>query len=184
MLAGFADETDRKSILLSERITVMTPKDTLISWLNDAHAMEKSLVQVLENHANDAKDFPDIRSKDLEHMEVSKRHAETLRECIERLGGNVSAAKTAMGIAGGFFQGLSTGLAPDELVKNFLADYASEHFEVACYKALIEAARIAGHDELIPVFEQHIRDEQDMIRWLDQNLPKAVDSYMAQPAGA
>ena len=161
-----------------------TPQDTLISWLNDAYAMEKSLVQVLENHANDAKEFPNIRSKDLEHKEVTQRHADTLRECIERLGGSVSASKAAMGTVSGFFQGISTGMAPDELVKNCLADYASEHFEVACYKGLIEAARIAGHDELVPIFEQHIRDEQDMIRWLDQNLPRVIESYMLQPPSA
>lgn len=162
----------------------MTPKDTLISWLNDAYAMEKSLVQVLEAHANEAKDHPDVRSKDLEHMEVSKRHADTVRECIERIGGSVSSTKAAMGTASGFFQGISTGMAQDLLVKNALADYASEHFEVACYKALIEAARAAGHDELIPIFEQIIRDEQDMIRWLDHNLAKIVDSYMLQATHA
>ena len=107
----------------------MTPQDTFISWLNDAYAMEKSLVQVLENHANDAKDFPDIRDKDLEHMEVTQRQADTLRQCIESLGSSVSTVKAAMGTASGFFQGISTGMAADELVKNFLADYASEHFE-------------------------------------------------------
>jgi ferritin-like metal-binding protein YciE len=162
----------------------MTPQDTLISWLNDAYAMEKSLVQVLENHANDAKDFPDIRAKDLEHMQVTQRHADTLRQCIESLGGNVSTIKAAMGTASGYFQGISTGLAPDELVKNVLSGYAAEHFEIICYKALIEAARIAGHDALIPTFERHIRDEEEMINWLDQNLSRAVENYMLQPATA
>ena len=161
-----------------------TPQDTLITWLNDAYAMEKHLVQVLENHANDAKNFPDIRAKDLEHQAVTQRRADTLCQCIEKLGGDVSSVKSAMGTVGGFFQGMSTGMAPDELVKNFLSDYASENFEVICYKALILAARNAGRDELIPTFEQHIREEEDMIFWLDQHLPNAVDSYMLQPAGA
>jgi ferritin-like metal-binding protein YciE len=160
----------------------MTPQDTFISWLNDAYAMEKSLVQVLENHANDAKDFPDIRAKDLEHMEVTQRQADTLRQCIESLGGSVSTVKAAMGTASGYFQGISTGMAADELVKNFLADYASENFEIVSYKALIEAARNAGHDTLIPTFEQHIREEEEMLQWLDQNLSRAVDNYMLQPA--
>jgi ferritin-like metal-binding protein YciE len=161
-----------------------TPQDTLISWLNDAYAMEKSLIQVLENHANDAKDHPDMRSKILEHIEATKRHADAVRQCIERLGGSVSSAKAAMGTASGFFHGLSTEATPDELVKNVLADFASENFEIAAYKALIEAARIAGRDELIPTFEQIIRDERDMASWLDRNLGKTVESYMGQPVGA
>lgn len=161
-----------------------TPKDTLISWLNDAHSMEKSLIQVLENHANDAKDFPEVRSKDLEHLEQTKRHADMVRDCIERIGGNVSATKSAMGTATGFFQSMSSGIAPDEIVKNFLADYASEQFEVICYKGLIQAARSAGCDEIIPTLEQIQSEDEDMARWLDQNLHMAIDSYLAQPAGA
>ena len=40
----------------------MAHVDTVIAWLNDAHALENNLVQVLENHANDAKDYPQIQA--------------------------------------------------------------------------------------------------------------------------
>ena len=108
-------------------------------------------------------------------------HADRLRECVERLGGSISTVKTAMGAVSGFFQGRATGVSPDELVKNALSDYAAEHFEIACYKALIVAARTLGEDEVVRVCESILHDEEDMARWLDHNLPKVVQEYLGQP---
>ncbi|HET9211661.1 MAG TPA: ferritin-like domain-containing protein [Thermoanaerobaculia bacterium] len=154
------------------------PRETLIGWLNDAYAMEKGLVQVLENHANDVKDRPEMYRKIAQHLEQTKMHAERVRECVERLGGSVSTVKTAMGAVSGFFQGRSTGASPDELVKNALSDYAAEHFEIASYRALITAARLLGENQVVQVCETILRDEQDMANWLEQSLPNVVQEYL------
>ncbi|HEX3554435.1 MAG TPA: ferritin-like domain-containing protein [Thermoanaerobaculia bacterium] len=155
-------------------------KETLIGWLNDAFAMEKSLVQVLENHANDVKDRPEMYRKISEHLEKTRMHAERVRDCVERLGGSTSSMKTALGAVTGFFQGRSTGISPDELVKNALSDYAAEHFEIASYNALIVAARALGEPEVARVCEEILRDEQDMARWLEKQLPTIVQEYLGQ----
>ncbi|HEX9944190.1 MAG TPA: ferritin-like domain-containing protein [Thermoanaerobaculia bacterium] len=162
------------------------PRETLLSWLNDAYAMEKGLVQVLENHANDVKDRPEMYRKIAEHLEKTRMHAERVRECVQRLGGDVSTMKTAMGAVSGFFQGRSTGVAPDELVKNAIGDYASEHLEIASYRALIAAARSLGEQEVVRICEDILRDEEDMARWLESNLPMVVNEYLGQhaPVGA
>ena len=83
-----------------------------------------------------------------------------------------------MGTVAGFFQGRSTGAAPDELVKNALADYAAEHFEIACYRALITGARAIGATEVAQVCEQILREEEDMARWLENRLPMTVQQYL------
>lgn len=158
------------------------PRETLIGWLNDAYAMEKGLVQVLENHANDVKDRPEMYRKIAEHLEKTKMHAERVRDCVERLGGSTSAMKTAMGSVSGFLQGRSTGASPDELVKNALADYASEHLEIASYRALIVAARALGEHDVVRICEDILRDEEDMARWLEQSLPTVVQEYLGQHA--
>jgi ferritin-like metal-binding protein YciE len=159
-------------------------KETLLSWLNDAYAMEKGLVQVLENHAKDAKDHPDVHRKISEHLEVTRRHADMVEQCIARLGGSTSSLKTAMGTVSGFFQGRSTGAAPDELVKNALADYAAEHFEIACYRALIVAARALGINDVVQICEQILRDEEEMARWLESQLPMTVQQYLGTEVAA
>lgn len=92
--------------------------------------------------------------------------------------------KTAMGAVSGFFQGRSTGASPDELVKNALADYASEHLEIASYRALIVAARALGEQQTAQVCEGILRDEEEMARWLEQNLPTVVQEYLGTHAAA
>jgi len=158
------------------------PRETLIGWLNDAYGMEKSLVQVLENHAKDAKDHPEMHRRISQHLEQTKVHAQRVQECLERLGGSASTMKGAMGSVSGFFQGRSTGLASDELVKNAISDYAAEHFEIASYKALIAAARALGENQVVQVCESILRDEEDMAKWLEQHLPGAVQEHLGQPA--
>jgi ferritin-like metal-binding protein YciE len=160
------------------------PRETLIGWLNDAYAMEKGLVQVLENHANDVKDRPEMYRKIAQHLEQTRMHAERVKDCVERLGGSTSNVKTAMGAISGFFQGRSTGASPDELVKNALSDYAAEHFEIASYKALIAGARALGETEVERICQDILRDEQDMAQWLESNLPMVVQEYLSQGAYA
>lgn len=161
------------------------PRETLLSWLNDAYSMERGLVQVLENHANDVRDKnPEAFQKITEHLEKTRMHADRVEQCIARLGGSTSSVKTAMGTIAGFFQGRSTGAAPDELVKNALSDYAAEHFEIACYRALIAGARALGLNDVVQICEEILRDEEDMARWLERQLPLMVQDYLGQTAAA
>ncbi|HEX2642477.1 MAG TPA: ferritin-like domain-containing protein [Thermoanaerobaculia bacterium] len=159
------------------------PRETLISWLNDAYALERSLVEVLENHAKDAKDHPEAARRITQHLEETKMHAERVKDCVERLGGSTSSVKTAMGKVTGFFQGISTGAAPDELVKNALSDYAAEHFEIASYRALIAGARALGETEVARICQDILRDEENMASWLESQLPMMVQEYLGAGAG-
>ncbi len=38
----------------------MPHEDSVIKWLNDAYSMENALIQVLENHAEDAEGHPQV----------------------------------------------------------------------------------------------------------------------------
>jgi ferritin-like metal-binding protein YciE len=146
----------------------------MIGWLNDAYAMERSTIQILQNHARDAKDHPAMQARIEQHLEATRRHADLVKGCIERLGGSTSALKSGMATVMGTVQGMSTGLARDELVKNALHDYGTEYFEMASYKALIAAAQDIGDQETVSVCQQILRDEEAMAAWLDQQLPGLV----------
>ena len=161
-------------------------RETLISWLNDAHAMEMGIIPVLENHVKDADRLPEVQTRLRAHLEQTRRQADQVNMLVERLGGTTSAVKTTMGTIGGFVSGLSTGAAPDEIVKNALADYSTEHFEIACYKALIAGAQALGETEVVRVCEQILREEQEMASWLESNLPMVVNLYLGTeaPVGA
>jgi ferritin-like metal-binding protein YciE len=160
----------------------MAHQDTVIAWLNDAHALELNLVQVLEHRVQDTKDHPHIQVRIQQHLEQTRHHAELVKGCIDRLGGSTSTVKSAMGKIGGFFQGVSTGMAKDEMVKNALSDYASEQFEIACYTSLIAAAQAIGDQQTAAVCQQILRDEEAMAQWLQQQIPMITQEFLGMQA--
>jgi ferritin-like metal-binding protein YciE len=148
-----------------------TEQDILLSWLNDAYSMENSLIQVLEHRVKDAKDYPTVQAADERHLEETRRHAEAIKGCIERLGGSTSSIKSVLANLFGQMQAPMTGMATDEIVKNFLTDYAAECFEVASYRSLIAAAADLGDRETLAVCERNLQEDQAMATWLLDNIP-------------
>lgn len=158
-------------------------KDLLVRWLNDAYAMEHQLLPVLENHANDVKHDPPAQQRIRQHIDETKRHAERMEQCVTRLGSSPSTMKSTLASLMGSAQAISTGMFRDEIVKNALSDYAAEQFEVACYKALISAAREQGEPEIVRACEENMREDEAMARWLEQQLPSVVHQVV-QPGVA
>lgn len=157
--------------LLRRKQESSTGEDLLLAWLNDAYAMETALVRTLQRHAKDAKDHPAIQIRIEQHLEQTRHHADLVKGCIKRLGGGMSSIIAIMRVITGTVRGLSTGPANDELMKNTLADAAAENFEVASYTALVVAAQELGDQETLAVCRQILQEDQEMARWIEDNLP-------------
>lgn len=160
----------------------MTQRETLVAWLNDAYGTEENLAKVLEHQIKDAANQPMIQSRLESHLDETRHHADLVQQCIERLGGSVSTTKSVMGKMSGMFQGMGTGGSDDEMIKNLLADASMEHFEIACYKALIAGAEAAGEADVADTCRQILRDEERMAQWIEEQLPTAVPRYLQQQA--
>lgn len=149
-------------------------KDLMVAWLNDAYAMENALIPILENHARDAEKHPRVRSRIEQHVEETKKHAETVEACLDRMGEMPSITKTTMGDIFGAMQAPATGPFQDEEVKNGLMDYATENFEIAAYRSLIAGAKEMGDEETARACEGILREEEEMAAFFDENLPTTV----------
>lgn len=158
----------------------MTAKEMLIAWLNDAHGMENALVQILEHQIKDAKDYPQVQTRLEQHLEQTRRHAQMVKDCVEALGGKVSTVKAGMASLFGQMQALSTGPAKDEMIKNALADFAAENFEVASYIALVSAAQELGEAQTASVCQQILQEDAEMANWIKQNLPTLTQQTLMQ----
>jgi ferritin-like metal-binding protein YciE len=159
-----------------------TEHQELIRWLNDAYMMELAIEENLSRHRAAAADFPQWRERLQQHVEQTRDHANAVRSCIERFGGTVSTSKTLVGELAGRVQGLSTAMYKDELVKNILADYAMEHFEIACYESLITAAEQAGQSQVATICEQILEEEEDMAEWLRSQIPVITSAFLLREA--
>lgn len=161
-----------------------TKHEELIDWLRDAYAMERGLETMLKKQAQNEDLLPEVREQAQLHLEQTKAHAEAVKECLQKLGTDTSALKTGMATAMETMKGLGTNFARDERVKDMLAAYASEHFEIACYRALRVAAELAGEIEISAVCDRIIPDEERMAAWLDEHLPTVVRGYLQETAPA
>ena len=167
-----------------------TRRDEVIDWLNDAYAMERGLEVTLGKQAENEAVHRAVRERARIHLEETAEHAERVSRCLEMLGTSPSALKTAAGQVMELAKGFSTAFARDERVKDFLAAYGSEYFEVACYKSLIAAAKAAGEEQIVPLLEQNLKEDSAMASWLDMNVAGITRDYLsntttatASPAG-
>lgn len=155
-----------------------TPEETLETWLNNAYGMELSLERVLKHRLHDTEDQPHMHSRIQQHLEETKRHAERVRECIERRGGSVSRTRGGIGAIGGMITSMATEFAEDEPVKNALSDYAAEQFEVASYRSIVAAAERVGDDHTARVCREILEEDERMANWLKEQIPDVTKKFL------
>lgn len=162
-----------------------TPKEQLLAWLGDAHAMEKGVAETLKRHAHETGDAVAMRAFIEDHVAVTNQHAEKLKQCLERLGHVPQTLAGGITRFSGLFASLTTTYADDILLRNTLTEYAIEHFEIACYTSLITAASALGEEEIAITCESILEDERAMAEALEGQLEEMTVVYLeklgAQP---
>lgn len=168
----------------------MEPKDLVLQYLDDAHAIETALVTNLIAHRT--------MTTDPQHRELLQRHlAETRKQVknIERrrtqLGGSsgrglVSGAlglvQDAIGQALVLTKGpidlLRTTSQAERQLRNARDECATEAYEIATYDALEAAAKAADDAPTAKLAAEHRAEEEQMLRDLRKLLPKLALAAM------
>ncbi len=162
----------------------MKNDDQPIVWLNNAHAMEHSLVHVLENHSKDANKHPALKNRIDQHLAETRRHAQLVEECLDVLDEKPSGIKAAVSGLAGSISGAAAGIFHDEPIKNLISDYAAEHAEIATHESLIAAAEELGHARIAAICSEILKDERDMAEWLMEQIPQQTRSFLQREAVA
>ncbi len=157
----------------------MTKREQFIQWLGDAHAMEVGIVTTLEKHIVDAEKLPKARAALTKHLRETKRHATEMEKALASLGGSHPVLKEGVSKLANLAAGMVTTAAKDTIVKNAIADFATEHFEMACYKSLILTAKALGETKIAAACEGILKEEQAMAALLDGLFEGVNDAYLA-----
>jgi ferritin-like metal-binding protein YciE len=159
--------------------------DQLIAWLDDAYAMESGLIPILQNHAAHFGDrMPQAARRLQQHVVETQQHASRVAECLGILNASPSRIKSTLSSVIGSVEGATTTLFRDQLVKDALADYASEQFEVGCYTALVSAATDLGYRDVARLCRENLEEDRAMAAWVLQQLPRVVSRDVLNPAPA
>ena len=159
-------------------------RSEVVSWLNDAYAMERSLEVMLRKQAENEDAHHAVRERARIHLDETEVHAERVAQCLEMLGETPSTIKSMAGQVMEFAKGTMSKMASDERVKDFLCAHGAEYFEIASYKALIAGAGVAGAEEIVPLLEKNLKEDEAMASWLDGNVSAVVRDYLLQGSRA
>lgn len=149
-------------------------RDKLITYLQDAYAMEHQIVDVLEGQVKDTKDYPMIQARIQQHLDETHMHEQRMKDRLDAYNEKPSSAKSLGTSLMGSLTGAVTGGRTDALSKAARDDYTTEHLEIAAYGLLIATAQLCGDNETIMAAQANLRDEVRMAQWLEQHLTDTV----------
>jgi ferritin-like metal-binding protein YciE len=156
----------------------MTKREQLIAWLGDAHAMEVGIVSTLEKHIMDAEGLPKVRAALKKHLAETKQHATAMKQALESLGGSHPVIREGISKVMNLVAGLGTSLVKDTPVKNGIADFATEHFEIACYTSLVQTAESLGETKIATACRKILKEEQAMAKTLASQFKEVNATYL------
>lgn len=150
-----------------------------ITGLKNAHAMETQALSIMRPQLERIENYPDVAQRLQQHISETEGQLERLEQILDSHGADKSGLKDmAMSMAGGM-AALGHTVAGDEILKNSMANYAFEHYEIAAYKSLITVAKAAGGNSAISLLQQNLDEEERMAQWLDQNLDAVTMKYLS-----
>ncbi|PMS35100.1 ferritin-like metal-binding protein YciE [Trinickia symbiotica] len=156
------------------------PQEHLVDWLRDAYAMEKQAESMLKAQASRLEHYPTLKQRIEQHIDETLSQQKLLEQRLEQLGSGPSTIKDLTARIAAFGQAMGGMTMTDEVVKGGLAGYVFEHVEIASYTTLIAAAKAAGDAETQRCCETILPQEVAMAKWLIENLPEVVTSYVAR----
>jgi ferritin-like metal-binding protein YciE len=160
------------------RLIADEPRFFYITGLHNAHAMETQAIQLLTRQAERLEHYPELEAKLRQHLEESKLQRSRLEEVLQTLGEQQSALKEAVLGLGGNIAALAHTSASDEIIKNTLANYMFEHFEIAAYKSLIAMSEYLGHSAGGAAAHDSLREEEAMAAWIDARIGSTTTVFL------
>jgi ferritin-like metal-binding protein YciE len=158
-----------------------TSDQKVLQYLNEARAMELSLVRVLQSQIA-MTPHGSYRDGLERHLGETRDHAERVGTRLEELGHRGDPLTAAVGVVETVIgQALAIGKAPfdmlrgsggeEKVLKNAKDAYATEALEIATYTALERLARSVGDDSTAQLAQSIRADEERMLARVLREIP-------------
>ena len=168
---------------------VTDPNDLLLYKLGVMLKTEKAIERTLPRLQKEANNSELAQGLE-RHLEQTRRHVSNIEEAF-RLLGEKPQEHPSPAIEGleqehkGFAQQAADDVWPDVLDMVTAGSVAAtEQHEIAGYEALITMARTMGPSELVPLLEENIRDDEQMLRGAEQLAERLAQDVVREAAEA
>jgi ferritin-like metal-binding protein YciE len=157
-----------------------TIEEQLVSYIEDAHALEQMMELAIQGMMSSAPDFPEFQDPLSHHLEETKRHKALLEERLRAHGASSSKAKDTAMMFGALGLAALNKARSDTAGKVARDGFAAEHLEIACYELLERVAARAGDEQTAEVARRNKADEVAMAEKLGASWDLALDLSLKQ----
>jgi ferritin-like metal-binding protein YciE len=138
-----------------------TIEEQLIKHLDEAHAMEQSVLRMLDAMISTTDDAAILQ--ELEHHRIeTEGHALRMKARLQAHGAAPSTVRQLSGIVGALAKMPLDLVRGDKVARNARDGFATEYMEIASYELLKRVAQRAGDDETVVACDEIIAQEQAM----------------------
>ena len=136
-------------------------KERLVRYIQDAHAAEVGIEEILKNFISECND-EQARAAFEEHLGVTKSQAARLEARLTALGSGSSSGKSFLNSIMGKLSDImhASHDAYDKTTQDLIKAYATEHLEIGMYTSLYAYAEAIGDTETAALAKEIIAEEQ------------------------
>ena len=151
----------------------------LVTHIDEAHALEQTVLRMLDGLIRSADD-PEIIDR-LEHHKLETRNHESLmRRRLEAHGATPSMVRQAAGMLEAFMK-MPLDLVRGESTGRSARDaYTTEHLEIASYELLRRVAERAGDEETARACVDILEQERAMATFIEENWDRFAEQSLRE----
>jgi ferritin-like metal-binding protein YciE len=186
----------------------------LLQYLNEMLSVENAAIERLQTRVQETT-LPEAKQQLQHHLEETAGQQERIRNAIINRGGSPTTAKAELPILNPKTEttarvdemvesSTTTDNNEKESIKSLVRetenvamkaekelisanqDAVIENAEIISYNMLIDIAKKINAEEIVPVLEENLRQEEAMAAWIKTNTPKMLDNlwrYIEYSAG-
>lgn len=158
---------------------MQSPHDVFVTGLKNAHAMENQALSIMRPQLERLEHYPEVAQKLDAHIRETEGQIARLDQILETAGEGASSLKDTFLSAFGGMASLGHATAGDEILKNSMANFAFENYEIAAYVSLITVARTSGETSAVSLLEQNLEEERRMASWIESNIPSVTEAFIS-----
>src|SRR4051794_13951580 len=164
------------------RITLADIQTQLTNHIDEAHALEQTVLRMLDGLIQSAED-PEIIDRLEHHKLETQQHESLMRGRLEAHGATPSMVKQAAGMLEALMK------MPLDIVRASRSDatgrgardaYTTEHLEIASYELLRRVAERAGDEETARACLDILEQERAMAQYIEENWDRFAEQSLRE----
>jgi ferritin-like metal-binding protein YciE len=136
--------------------------------------MENQALAIMKPQLSRIENYPEVAARLEEHIRETEGQLARLDELLDAMDEDSSTIKdTALSLMGSVVA-IGHAVTGDEIIKNSLANFAFENYEIGAYNSLLTIGEAGQFNKALDLLQLNLNEEEVMADWLRENLPKVT----------